>query len=216
MTQATPSPRAPTDVWADRSDPDWAAQYWAAVTQPHRHALVRAIDTLAPFDSVLELGCAAGVNLRLLHDRYHHVRLSGIDVNATLVDLARVKSAEAGWALHATQGDIRTVDPLPAADVVFSCYTLAYLTPDDARQVVRRMSRAAQLGIVVMEPMSEHRFPVDVWNGEPAREIAHPYTQYLWNVDHGDTWRLTHIEAVPRVDRLNRCLVFRRRPSRPT
>lgn len=205
MTSTAPA----AAVWAGRSDSGWAEQYWTHTFQRHRGVLLRALRSIEGATSFLEIGCAAGVNLRLLRATQPTAALLGVDVNPHLLTIA-FERLPMGAGVELLQADISTLDTLPPVDVAFSCYCLAYVHPDDIARVVGTMLAAARRAVVLMEPMvteaerltSRIVYPA---KGETPREWAHPYHRMLPTSVQTATWQID-----PPVDRLNRCVIARK------
>lgn len=158
MTTPSVASAPATRFWAERGPFNWARvlpTYWEAGSQPHRAELVQALKGLPTFESVRELGCCAGTNLRMIREAFPKVLAQGMDVSEEAVLFAQDKFVKDG-AVGIVQADIladsRYWEP-GEVDVVFSCYTLAYIAPADLRLLLRAMVRSAKVGVVVVEPM---------------------------------------------------------------
>jgi hypothetical protein len=135
-------PRTTDDAaadWASRRGDEWLKRYVDTWDQPHRHLLVERVARFEPLSSVLELGCHAGPNLRLLADRFPDARITGTDVNLAAVEEARrslaglanvaVEHADLrvkdvsevlGQAWRATRKALVLMEPQPAPDQLLS------------------------------------------------------------------------------------------------
>lgn len=157
---ATPSvASAPaTQFWAERGPHAWARvlpTYWEAGAQPHRRAMVDAMRALSPFESVRELGCAAGTNLKLVREAFPNVIVQGLDVSQEAVLFAQEKFLRDG-AVGVMQADILEDSDWwepGEVDVVLTCYTLAYVSPDDIEMIMSRTLQSARVGCIFVEPM---------------------------------------------------------------
>jgi hypothetical protein len=112
----------------------------------HYPARYRAIADLIPTGaSVVDLCCGPA----LLYHRYlrsKSVQYTGLDINAKFIArLIRRGGAGKVW-------DLRSEDPLPAADYVVMQASLYHFLPD-ASPVVARMMKAARKQVIIAEPV---------------------------------------------------------------
>jgi len=157
-----------------------------------------AIDRLvgdAAGKRVLDLGCGAGPYSIWFAER--GALVSGLDLSATMISLAREKATERGLQLDLQVADIR--EPLPFSDtefdLVFTATALHYV--DDIarlfREVARVMKRDGRLIGSVLHPMSTAYFPLadeddrhePRYFGEPLRTIETPWLGYDEVPDEG-------------------------------
>ena len=223
MTRAAPA----TAFWATRHEsygPGWAAHYWDDVTAPQRGHLLRAFERLqaaAPVESVLEVGCNAGPNLRVLARAYPRMALAGLDVNPVAIATARDGFAALGRSVRLEVGALPgALDAWPdqSVDVVYSVYCLAYLdtlgTPADVEwsalhDTIHGLQRIARRAVLLLEPMHTGGMGMShlIARTAPAPaslEWSHDYAQVIGRpADWG--WAIE-----PPVDRLNRLAVWER------
>lgn len=150
-------PRTTDDVandWARRGGEEWLKGYGESWDRPHRHLLVECVAQFEPISSVLELGCHAGPNLRLLATRFPDATISGVDVNLASIEEARrslgefpnviAKHADLRRELESTHND--------AVDCIVSCFALAYIDPQAVVEVLGNAWRATSKALILMEP----------------------------------------------------------------
>lgn len=150
-----------TRWWGDMGGEEWAAHYWNSRNKRHRAVLMALLDHVQPFGTLLEVGCNAGPNLRLVHERWPHVALVGVDINAVALSYLQARASEDGWAdrLHLLADDICEALPVMVSnlysrfDVVVSSYTLAYLAPGDWHLAMRALLELSYKAVIFMEPM---------------------------------------------------------------
>jgi ubiquinone/menaquinone biosynthesis C-methylase UbiE len=108
---------------------DWAeADAW-----PRLEWLARLEAELADGAEVLELGCGAGVPVtRRLAKRY---RVTGVDISARQIELAREKVPEAKFV----QGDALQLE-LPSFDAVVSFYMSGHVPRGEQPLLMRRVA----------------------------------------------------------------------------
>ena len=122
--------------------------------RPHRRLLVDLVVRFEPVSSVLELGCHAGPNLRLLGKRFPDARITGTDVNLPAIEAARQSLAELS-NVTANHSDLRSelvsLDD-NSVDCIVSCFALAYVDPEEIGDVLGHAWRAARKALILMEP----------------------------------------------------------------
>jgi SAM-dependent methyltransferase len=145
------------DTWQtqDQVYPEqwWFTKYWESTDGSHRDAIITALEHVGPFSSVLELGCNTGPNLRRIHQRWPGVALVGLDIHAGALAYGRAAAEADGWAWTGVVGDLRELGRLEQhADVVLSCYSLAYLDPRDIDAALAAALACAKTALIICEP----------------------------------------------------------------
>lgn len=141
-----------TDYWRERDTTfgaGWADHYWRTRMASYRLELASDLAAIARARSFFEVGCNVGANLWHLSEQ--RLAIGGCDVNAAAI----------AFAQEQLNGDLRIGGMLDVLgsyraggwDVVFSCYALAYLAPEDLPRAIRLMMRVARRAIVLAEPM---------------------------------------------------------------
>lgn len=191
---------SPVETWR-RISPAYFEGCWNSIHRPHRQPILDAIASLMPATSLLEIGCNAGPNLRLIHERWPEVRLVGIEVNAAAAIYAGCQG------ITCVTGDLRYELPRLGAgefDIILSCYCLAYIEPDEIADVLAHMVRIARVGLVIAEPMAFSGMSVPEAAGIP--EWRHDYVASLpMNFKRFNSLRMVE----PPVERLNAVLTVR-------
>jgi len=211
------------DFWRTNED-QRAEKCWHAIHQPHRQVLVEALKKLPPFETLLEIGSNAGPNLRLIHDAFPDVDLTGLDVSGVDYDAAKFAELDRRGEL-AGKGRVGFVEgPIPESlrslhptDVVLSCYALAYVTPKDFAETMFAITEIAQRAIVLAEPMvvvgdpmgiSQQIYTIRNADGQPVQfEFKHDYLGWFRTCAH--EWTLYQKPLA--VDRMNRFVVAQRK-----
>jgi hypothetical protein len=169
------------DIWThqDRvyAKDAWLETYWTSTKGPHRDAIITALEGLDGFDSVFEAGCNAGPNLRRIHARWPGVDAMGMDIHREAIRYGRAAARAEGWSWAGYVGDLRELGLLGEniADVVLTCYSLAYLDPRDIDTVLAAALACATRALVIAEPMAfdltEELF---IREGVPEYHYAYP------------------------------------------
>ncbi len=203
-------PRAEVSAWIDN--------YQKSVHVRHRDLIAEQVGKLGA-DTLLEVGAHCGPNLIRLANTFPTLRLHGIDANVAAVEAGRA------WVKQLGLGDRVAItaqrfpggtDNLPtgAFDVVLSCYTLAYLAPEDVDAALFEMGRLARKAVIIAEPMilpGVHPAPIHKASG--FSEWAHDYQGALKWIGNLRSVTTTIIPVAPPVDRLSAILVVVRHES---
>lgn len=186
--------------WSEQRTVDQYQQYWAATSQPHRHALLRALHRFPRFGSVHEIGCAVGTNLRLIREAFPWAAVSGSDVNEGAIEFARARLPFAHVYRRDALADVTAMAPR-SVDVIVTCYALAYVAPTDISSVITGAINAAREGLLFVEPSgSGALFP-----GLPMAEWGHSYLHVLNEAltKSGRRASMYHMPLPQPVDRCN-------------
>jgi SAM-dependent methyltransferase len=123
---------------------DWKKSYLDTWKHPHRQMIVDALRGFE-FESVLEAGCSSGPNLLRIHREFPHAKLSGTDVNAQAIGVAR-EHLEGDFRVG-TLAEARFPDQ--CADVVLTDMMLIYVSKID--ETFEEMRRVARRHVVLCE-----------------------------------------------------------------
>ena len=120
-----------------------------ALTLRERAVKQQVVDQagLAPGQRVLDFGCGTGTLLLLLKRACPAAEVTGIDVDPSVLALARRKIARAGLDIAVQEGFF-TADTFPPAhfDRIVTSLVLHHLTGDEKRAVLRAMHAALRPG----------------------------------------------------------------------
>lgn len=193
MTRRNASASVPQRFWERRGGEEWVAGYWNDFHSPRRDMIVDAIrDRFGHPESVLDVGCNAGPNLRRIHEEFPACALAGFDVNAEAVAYASIRFAEMGTAAHLRVGTFEEVlpeAPADGVDLVISSFSLAYVPPRDLFRVLGHCVRAARRGLVLAEPLPfDPARPEGVLSGTPDWRHDYRRTLGLLGVRDVDTY----------------------------
>lgn len=193
----------------------WKA-YWDTLRAPHRDGLIRTLEQLQPFESLLEVGCGPGVNLWRIQEAFPDADLTGLDVSQAAVDsgAARFAAADEDGTLKGSGRVALCAGVLPDAleamgpvDVVLSCYALAYVWPNRMHETLTQVLALARAAVVLAEPMVIPGLP----SGPIVRSPAEFRYDYLrWFHTCAPDWQVTSMKPLA-VDRMNRVLVAQRK-----
>jgi hypothetical protein len=146
-----------------------------------------ALHCIPPVESLYEIGCGAGPNLRMLQKDYCEVmRLGGSEPSDGL-------RAWASEHLGVTIDNLTLPDvPDTPWEAVLSCYALAYCDHDAARETLQRL-RATTKYLILMEPNAytkPYGAPGMYTRGEGTLpEYAHDYLNLLTETGWSLIWR---------------------------
>lgn len=217
-----------TERWERRirhGGTEYLRMYWEATEDAHRAPLIDEVMRLLPSAAggdVLEVGCHVGTNLRVLARRQPFVRAYGVDVSPDAITFGRAEfwnlpEAERPARVDLRVGSAQALSDLPEMDVVFSCYALAYVAPDDLYGALSRMWTLARRGLVIAEPMvllTDPREPAArVTRLNPCPEWAHDFARHARALPGAGQARVRPVTCA-RGD-LNAVLTIPRKEPRP-
>ena len=140
--------------WKHLYSKNWTKISLGSKDLSHRDQIVLSITSFDSVQSVLEIGCAAGPNLRRLREKLPSIQLVGIDINKQAISTANKYFRSVNddkvnlFVKRADQlADFRD----KSFDVVFSLAVLLYIPPDSINQVVADMIRLSRNGVVLIE-----------------------------------------------------------------
>ncbi len=209
---------AAVDWWAAQRGANvsvWIGDYQKSLHRAHRTAIVEIVRRY-DVASVLEVGCHCGPNLiRLAQDVPTLTDLFGIDASAQAVQAGQEWANESGLGdrVQMREGRFPAATASMAdgcADVVLSCYSLAYLSPEDLDAALFEIGRLAKKVVILAEPVSP---------GEPTslsrtangyQEWAHAYGRALKWIGSLRGMTLRTLTMNPPIDNLNAILVLER------
>jgi hypothetical protein len=116
---------------------------WDSWQQPHRQHVELALRCIPEFQSLYEIGCGAGPNLRGIRQAYPHVRLGGSEPNPVYAQWTSEKLQIAVYQVKLP--DVPTRD----WDVVLACYVFSYAEPEVVYETLRRIQARY---LVITEP----------------------------------------------------------------
>lgn len=211
---------AASDWWA-MTRPDaasWIANYKSSLHARHRNVIAEIIGPMAP-ESLIEVGCHCGPNLiRLAQDVPSLSELFGIDVSAQAIAGGNEWAKESGLSDRVKMqiGRIpKDTQGLTSgcADVVLSCYALAYLTVSELDDALYEMGRLAARAVVIAEPMTIEdgaHAPTYTTVMSGYQEFAYDYQARTRWINSLQGWSRRLVPVTPRVDQLNAVLVLER------
>lgn len=146
-----------TAFWRDRGALSWARvlpTYWAATGQAHRAALIAALRKLPRFESLRELGSCAGTNIKMIREAFPWCAVEGVELSyeaATFSQLQFGADPYVRIVCNDMMDEQQHWEPQDV-DVTVSCYTLAYVAPEELEDFLLAMVNASKVGMVIIEP----------------------------------------------------------------
>lgn len=130
-------------------------EFAESILHPHRdYFLKRVVSQSSSFQSVLEIGCNAGQNLRVLAERYPNVLFYGIDINPHFIEKGKewlAKDSITNVRLQEGNAGCLTAFNSRSIDITFSDAILIYLGPDRIDQAIQEMIRVTRKAILFNE-----------------------------------------------------------------
>lgn len=169
--------------WLARNDSEHIAMYWRSLNHPNRTTLIDVlggvIDSLGRDKPlrVLEFGCHAGMNFRLLHDRYPQLALFGVEPNHDAAEFVRGELPFVKILGAEDDGFIESDFPSPpAVDISFVNVVFYAVQARRARAVIQRLCRSSE--VVVLGEQLANTGERTRLEREPAM-YTHPYASWL-------------------------------------
>lgn len=190
---------SPVETWR-RISPSYFEGCWNSINRPHRQPILDAVASLMPATSLLEIGCNAGPNLRLIHERWPEISLWGLDANEDAIHY--MMAGQWNRRVGGLYGDLRVVLPKQeekSVDIVLSSYCLAYIEPDEIADVLAHMQRIARVGLVVAEPAGPSRrieAGIPEWEHDYLRHLRDPVNVVYCKQIEPPVERLNYVLAV--------------------
>lgn len=135
------------------SHSDWIAGYWESINHPHRNYLIKYISEFHP-NSVFEIGCNCGPNLRLLAKKNPECDFTGIDINSESITKGKIWLKQEGISnislIHGTADDLSRY-PDNSFDIVFSDAVLIYIALDKIEPILKELIRIAKKRVILLE-----------------------------------------------------------------
>ena len=132
------------------------------ISRPYE-SFMRIIAKYEPFDSVLDVGTAAGANLYRLHKRYPNIKLFGTDITPSSINYGKKWFREKGINVELC---IAKADKLPfpdkSVDIIYTDGVLVCIGPDKIHKVLKEFFRVARKALIFHE-----------WHGEKTEYIDH-------------------------------------------
>jgi ubiquinone/menaquinone biosynthesis C-methylase UbiE len=134
-------------------DNEWVIGYWDSQNHPHRPFLINRISNFSS-NTILEIGCNCGPNLRLLAKKFPRAVIMGIDINPLAVEKGNEWLAQEG--ISNVKLSVGKADELgdfqdTSFDVVFTDAVLMYIGPDKIKNVIKEMIRVTRLALILLE-----------------------------------------------------------------
>ena len=131
-------------------DRDWSDSYMSedSLIHPHRQLILEAVSQYEPIESVYEVGCGAGVNLKLLTSKYPEAKIYGYDIS---LDAVKKAIAFVGSRTVRITNDVRIF----TADIVLNDATAIYVSGKNIKSFIEMLKSYTQKAIVMCEWHSE-------------------------------------------------------------
>jgi len=187
----------------------WVDHYWQSGSDPQRDVIVEVLSTLPRFRTVLEVGSHCGPNLRRVAEAFSDVQCVGIDANQDAVDEGnrRLTDESLSRRVRLVQGVFpESTQSWPArqADVVLTCFLLAYIAPAELTGAIRELQRLSSRFVVCMEPHGQN---MRVQSNESHAYVQHDYDAAFRGAEQGRWWRYA---VEPSVSQMNSVSVWAR------
>lgn len=151
--------------------------YWKTWTHPYRHRIIEHISKYTPLDgTVIEFGCAIGINLYLLKLKRPDIKLIGFELNAHARNYAELLTEE--WGVEIKDAPKNSND-IPEADVIFSTFTLAYLEYPHILEYLKAFIIRSKTIILGEPTLLVDKLAKQEFKGLPCLGWVYPYPYFL-------------------------------------
>ena len=106
------------------------------------------ISSLPKINSVLEIGCNAGMNLEGIYNANDKLKISGIEPNQYALKKAK-KIAKNRY--HIDEGNIFNIPASFQSDLVITCTVLIHISPDDLIEAMKNVFSISSSYVLIME-----------------------------------------------------------------
>tara|TARA_B100001142_G_scaffold296600_1_gene318397 strand:+ start:585 stop:1271 length:687 start_codon:yes stop_codon:yes gene_type:complete len=143
-------------VWRSKHiyQPKWTKTSLTSLDLLHRNQLTLSIASLKNNDSILEIGCAAGPNLRLLREKLPNSNLFGIDINNQAIREAQKYFGSMNdnkVFLSSRQAHHLDIFEDKNFDVVFSQAVMVCIPPPTFNRTIEQILRVTKKTIIFNE-----------------------------------------------------------------
>jgi ubiquinone/menaquinone biosynthesis C-methylase UbiE len=148
---------------------DWRNGYLDlnADTHPHRKFLLNKLTHLNLINSILEVGCANGINLRMINKKIPGIELEGFDINKKAlsegVNILKRKNITNIRLKHQSAKNLGSYDT-GQFEVVLCDAVLMYIGPNNIKQVLKEIVRISKKSVIICEQHTNgNSFYDDKW-----------------------------------------------------
>ena len=138
--------------WDKRSE-NWIEDYRNSIDHPHRWEIIKELIKLAPFESILEIGCNAGPNLAKINYSFPNLKLAGIDANYDAIRIAKKWLPKAHLQVGNISEGLNLKDK--EYDILLSDAVLIYIPPDNIEKVFEEIDRVTKKAVILIEWFDE-------------------------------------------------------------
>jgi ubiquinone/menaquinone biosynthesis C-methylase UbiE len=192
---------------------NWRSGYLDSNTilHPHRDILInRLLNTTYSLESVLEVGCADGVNLRKISKKKPNIKLEGIDINKRVLEEGRITLKNDGISnvilKYKSAKNLNTYNS-KEFDVVFCDAILMYIAPNNIDKVLKNIIRISRKSVLLCEQHTNDKsFYNDKWVHNynaiiekiPGVQVVyfHPIPDNIWGGDWAKYGKIIEIKKI--------------------
>lgn len=161
---------------------NFAQDQWDNFNYPHRNLILEELKKIQ-WESLLEVGCGAGPNLRRINDEFEGVKLAGADINEECIEFGRKMLPDVSWVLTDA---IALPFEDKSFDVVLSDAVLIYANPERVETMISEMKRVAKKAIILCE-----------WHDDSLNKFGTPMAghwvrNYIKLLGGGETIKITN------------------------
>lgn len=159
---------------------DWRQGYLDSDNKihPHRELLLEKISQKHSIQSVLEIGCASGINLRIINKKINGILFEGIDINKKAlnegINILKRENITNIKLKYKSAKDLSSYKD-KEFDLVFCDAVLMYIDSSNIKNVVNEMFRISKKMVIICDQHTDKKsFYNDKW--------VHNYNYLLKNI----------------------------------
>jgi len=158
---------------------NWIKEYWESKDHSHRKQIISILRKLDHWDSLLDIGCNCGTNLRLISEKFKDKKLTGMDINKWALNFGRKNLS----GVKFIEGNIEK--KFPFKDKEFSCSlidaVLMYIDDKNIETVISEINRVTKKVIILCEWYDINKLGV-LNGGHYARNYSILLSDFGWKV----------------------------------
>lgn len=166
--------------WRQAHGSSWVQDYAESVQQPIRVWMQDAIAAMAPFTTVMDLGCHCGVLMPFILGACPDAKVVGIDVSVEALRTAKRTYPYHTWVLASVADWVPMLASMGShADIVVSSSCLEHIAKSDIDSTLAAIAQVATAAIILQEVTVTPRMPEGASVACGVPEWRHDYERRL-------------------------------------
>lgn len=136
----------------------WVDLYRESARAEYRQPVASALTAVAPFETVLDLGCNCGALMPLILDASPTCQVLGVDLAEVAIAAAKREWPAHTWVCASIVDWLPLMAPFHRVDLVTSGSVLCAVVPSDINAVLDAVVALARRAILLQEPTTTPRY----------------------------------------------------------